>query len=199
MFGRHYGYRMDRQMGSPHLFWRNMNCSIHPAQARHYHKFTSFTVVRNPYARLYSVWKEKLFADGRGGPNLVDGVNINVFGNMPAVRCDMSFSDFVRVIVRMPYHTQDRHYALQSLHLRFGGEWITGNVFKVEEMESQLRPFLEGKGVPWDLPRVNDSKHKHPQKEPDFRKVSDEETAHLVWTYYADDFKNFGYDKNSFN
>ena len=199
MFGRHYGYRLDKPMGSPHLFWSNRSCTIHPNEARHYHKFTSFTVVRNPYSRLYSVWKEKIFADGRKGPNLRKGVNYKVFGNMPAVRCDMTFAEFVRLVVRMPYHTQDRHFALQSLHVQFGGEWITGNVFKFEEMETTLRPFLEGHGVPWDLPRVNISQHHHPDKEPDFRKVYDAETAAPVAEYYRDDFKNFGYDKNSFD
>lgn len=187
-FGRHYGY----ELGSPHFFMNRLP-KIRRDQAENYHEYIHFAIVRNPYDRLYSAYKSKIFPDGRTVNKVKNGINVNVFGDIPGIRADMSYPEFVRVLTRIPPHRAERHWAPQHLHLP---EWEGVKLVRYETMEAEMKPFLEAQGCPWQgLPQRNRSIDRHPQKEPDWRKVYDPETAEMVANYYEQDFKRIGYDK----
>ena len=138
-----------------------------------------FAFVRNPYARIYSCYKNKV-EDARiaGGRNIFEKHGIAL---------DVTFEEFVRRITSLPDHKSDRHFRSQTWFLTRKGALLPSYVGKLESMAEDWA-FLEERFGIAPPPQINVSSAK---PLPD---MSDE-TRELLQMRYADDFRLFGYSE----
>jgi hypothetical protein len=136
-----------------------------------------FAIVRNPYDRVYSLWKwlSRDVRDGGGG----------VFGEIYQPLITDDFETFVRDLCSDYYLG---YYGVQSqLYYIKGHEDLNFEFFKLEETE-KLKDFLvDSCGATWSDKKVNESPGQ------DYRTVYTPELADLVKNYFAEEFEFFGY------
>ena len=139
-----------------------------------------FTVVRNPFARIVSVYRA--FLDKSGEEYLYDDYLYGI------IRKDLSFKEFVRRVWCIPDSLRDQHIKTQTSLLKFYSRRnIPITVFKLEQWEN-VRDFL--------LQRDLEFKVIHgANEEYDYRAYYDLETARLVTEIYTEDVTAFGYDE----
>jgi hypothetical protein len=134
-------------------------------------KVQLFSVVRNPYDRIYSLWK---FCRR-------DGVAGSV--NLPAV--PDKFEDFIYDLCDDEYLGQ---YMMQSqLFYIKGIEKYNGRVFKLEQQEILQRFLVDECKTSWNTKKVNDTPG------PDYRKVYTPELAMLVKNKFIKEFETLNY------
>lgn len=154
-------------------------------QFRHYYRFT---VVRNPYPRLVSLY-EHLRSRGHRAHHLAS---------------TLEFSEFVEWMVDLskpPFLRDEGRAAEQHLDAHVGGrevnQWtFLGNcppmskIIRLENLKSDFHslPFVAGR-VP--IPRINVSTKRGPWEE-----YYSKEIARLAYRYAQPDFVQFGYDPN---
>ncbi|MFL5817586.1 MAG: sulfotransferase family 2 domain-containing protein [Conexibacter sp.] len=153
-----------------------------------------FCVVRNPYARLYSAWEDKLLLGdparpGRfGAPGAYDVVD--EAGGLDVRR---SFAAFVSDLARRPsYLLSDAHFRPQHAVV-WAADLPYDEVVRLEQLPafvSRLRAHVVAQGGcdPGDPPQRNSGLGV------DWRRVYDETTAARARELYADDFERWGYD-----
>lgn len=168
-------YLKEISQGQIEKVWRAKPSVV---QASDYFKFS---FVRNPYARLFSAYRDKLQGGFyRGG----------IYGRLRIVSRDMSFAQFVDKIITLPDRLLEHHWMPQHYYLYANGTeplWDflgrTENPDDYEKMEQRL-------GLP-PTPKINLT------KKTDWRSAYDEDIAAKVYRLYASDFALFGYDKES--
>ena len=154
-----------------------------------------FAFVRNPYSRLFSAWNNKLrFVEPSYAPVAAAIRDALALGGDAA---PVSFADFVAYVCR---HEDprlcDHHWALQ-----------TALLFPDAISYSFICP-IEAFGHGWGLWRAHLEKVKGEPVEvlatprnvslpEDWRASFDERLAGQVYEYYAEDFRKFGYDRES--
>jgi len=150
---------------------------------------THFTVVRNPYSRLYSCYKNKIAPDRRNTRRMQNGVNQNCLGGIPGLYGGMPFSEFAEIITEVLPRSADVHFAPQYLQLPGHGKRVD-KVFKMENM-AELKNWLRNKGVP------NPDGIGHRNKtEGNYKDEYTPQLYKLVGEYYATDFKTFDYERH---
>lgn len=136
-----------------------------------------FTTVRNPYSRIYSLWKWL-----RKDPTEKGG---GVFGEtyQPLVTDD--FETFVKDLCNDYYLG---YYGVQSqLYYIKGNKDVNFQFFKLEEQE-KLKDFLVNScGATWSNKKVNETPGE------DYRTVYTPEMVEMVETKFKDEFEAFGY------
>jgi len=153
-----------------------------------------FCVVRNPYARLYSAWEDKVLVgdpalQGRfGTPGAGD-----VVGDDGQLDVRAAFSAFVEELARQPErYVTDPHFMPQHEVVRADDLPYT-DVVRLEQLE-QFVPRLRAQVVdhggsdPGTPPRSNRGLG-HP-----WRAAYDAETAERAREVYQADFQRWGYD-----
>lgn len=144
--------------------------------------YRGFAVVRNPYSRLWSLYKNKLHPNLQNNAYCRGGVEQAVFGKYGGMfRGDMTFEQFVYTIGRIPYDNADAHFCPQSLQLPEEIE-----VFRMENM-APVRKFLAECGIE-HLP------HRNRTKKEDWRSQYTPEMQEEMRQYYRQDFEKYGYD-----
>lgn len=137
-----------------------------------------FAVVRNPFARIVSVYRD--FYQRRDVPFIYEDY---LFGILPR---HLSFADFVKRVSLIPNFLKDQHLKPQHEFLDFYVRKIpTVLVLKLEEPD-QLKAFCAIYNL--DLPHINTSGGSY-----DYRTYYDYETFQLVTSIYRKDFKRFNY------
>ncbi|MGK7861058.1 sulfotransferase family 2 domain-containing protein [Falsiroseomonas sp. E2-1-a4] len=164
-----------------------------------------FTFVRNPFARLYSAWADKIrlgwepqfqpvirrMREGSGegsgeGP-----------GDEPseAAPTGVSFARFLEIVCAEPPEDRDPHWARQ-VDIVFPGAIPYGLIGHVESMASDFADVAAavaergGSAAAFQPHRLNVSESGN------WRQAYDARLAHMVSRAYAADFEAFGYDPN---
>ncbi len=141
-----------------------------------------FTVVRNPYARLVSVYRDFFGATAR------DNIyNDYLFGILSA---DLTFPEFVTRISGIPDLLKDQHFKPQHFFIDFytrrNPNIVTLKLERVDEVNAFLALYtLEAHVL-----------NKSPQSY-DYRAYYDLETFDLVTRMYRQDLKMFNYEQES--
>jgi hypothetical protein len=136
-----------------------------------------FTIVRNPFARLVSVYRD--FFENPAHYIYRD----YLFGILTQ---EITFPTFVDRISRIPDRLKDQHLKPQHLFLKFYQQKnVDVKVFKLEEPES-LNNFLHGYEM--KLQHVNTSGSY------DYTSYYDRHTLKKAFEIYQDDVKGFGYE-----
>lgn len=139
---------------------------------------TYFTIVRNPFGRLVSVYRD--FFENKGSHFIYRDY---LFGILPQ---SLTFSEFVNRISCIPDRLKDQHIKPQHLFLQYYEKQnISVKVFKLEDPE-QLNAFLKEHAL--QLPHLNKS-----QRGYDYRQYYTPALLKKVSTLYQSDLEKFGY------
>lgn len=139
---------------------------------------TYFTIVRNPFSRLVSVYHD--FYQNKNSHFIYSDY---LFGILPQ---SLTFSEFIDRISCVPDQLKDQHIKPQHLFLQYyEKENISVKVFKLEDSE-KLTSFLQENVL--ELPHLNKS-----QVEYDYRQYYTPTLLKKVSTLYQADLDKFGY------
>ena len=139
-----------------------------------YSEYMNFAIVRNPYARLFSLWQDKIIENhavhGRPDPSVFDR-----YGDL--FRVEMLFHDFVHAIISIPYDEADPHFSLQIYQVPPECQCV-----KIEHIRPITFGLFESINVTQDLDYKNH-----------YLGTGIDE---VVYQHYREDFKRFDYSKN---
>ena len=146
----------------------------------------TYTIVRNPYRRLMSVYAygirlKRFFKDGYR-----DYPYYERFGFGP----DTRFADFVRAVVTTPPAEADDYVGPQVHRIFDDGRKRARYIARLETIRDDWSLLTRIYGTAMPFPRRNES----PAAEP-IRWT--EEIRALAYDYYRDDFTAFGYERES--
>jgi len=137
-----------------------------------------FTVVRNPFARLVSVYRE--FFEKQNAQFIYEDY---LFG---ILRKELSFSDFVKRLELIPDRLKDQHLRPQHCFLNFyERNKVAVRILRLEESQD-INAFMERHGL--TLEKFNTAEFQY-----DYRHYYDRETVRAVYNIYKDDVARFGY------
>ena len=136
--------------------------------------YFNWTIIRNPYSRLFSLWKNKIEEGHPLKLDYVDGIDMDVFWNVRhKIYSGMGFKEFVDVILN-PGVQPDPHWAPQV------GQFPQGAIiFKLEHLSTFLKCIL---------PQFNWS-----GSQEWIHQYSDSDFQRKVFNYYRADFEMLGY------
>lgn len=144
-------------------------------------KAAYFTVVRNPFSRLVSVYRQ--FFERPSASFLYKDY---LFG---IVEKEISFGEFVRTVATIPPALMDQHIRPQYRFLSFYDKnKIDVNILKLEEPD-RLRLFLARHGL--QMHGLNQSDQVY-----DYRDYYDRGLLEAVGKTYSEDFARFGYSED---
>lgn len=139
---------------------------------------TYFTIVRNPFGRLVSVYRD--FYENKDSHFIYHDY---LFGILPQ---SLTFSEFVDRISCIPDRLKDQHIKPQHLFLQYYVKRnIPVKVFKLEDPE-KLNAFLKEHSL--QLPHLNKSQGGY-----DYREYYTPALLKKVSTLYQSDLEKFGY------
>ena len=153
-----------------------------------YRSFYKFAFVRNPFDRLVSCYRDKIIFDG---PNEIyqrpyfSQYNYSIPPNI-------SFRDFVNIIINIPDTRADRHFKSQHSILYFRGKKMVDFIGKFENMKKDWQNLAQRYHFDTQLARVHKTKKKAGVHS-DYRLYYTEELVQLVYKRYRDDIELFGY------
>lgn len=152
--------------------------------------FFRFTIVRNPYTRLVSAWKNKVMPCEPG----CDRLYLEIKGRLPDMHAKelISFGEFVSYLhAKGDLSECDPHWRRQVDHL-FLAALSFSHVGKVEHMAGSLARFQQHLGL--SEPLLAGSKN---VSVPVGSATYDQSLADKVYSLYREDFERLGYDRNS--
>jgi hypothetical protein len=140
-----------------------------------------FTVVRDPFARMVSVYRD--FFENASADFLYQDYLFGIFSR------DLTFREFIQRLSLIPDALKDQHVKPQYMFLRYYKQNnISPRVFTLENTQA-LSEFLENYQL--ELPTLNKSRLVY-----DHRLYYDAETLELVFRIYKADVDQFGYFQN---
>lgn len=139
--------------------------------------YSFFTIVRDPFARLVSVYQT--FFQNRNEPFLYNGYLFNIFDP------SLSFPDFVDRIEKIPDRLKDQHIRPQHCFLRYYEEKkIPVTILRLEDPEA-LSSFLKRHDLQLPLTNVSPAT--------DYRTWYTQKTFERAAAIYRRDIQQFGY------
>ncbi len=151
--------------------------------------FLRITVVRNPYTRLLSAWRNKIFLCEPQGIE----VYLQIKGAMPGFhkKSLVSLEEFVGYLEKCDLSTCDPHWRRQVDHTFFPAMNFSC-VARMEQLGEGLRTFAQHVGLSESLVATG--------KNESLRVATasySEELAQKVYSLYQSDFEGLGYDRNT--
>jgi len=159
-----------------------------------YPGYRTFTVVRNPWDRLVSCFKDKILSeyDVRFGtrPGIHDGLDrYNHVLRRRIFYEEMPFSDFVRAIGKIPDSLSDEHFRSQyRMFATPRGSLLVERIIKFENLHAELTSLLHELGA--DAFNVD---HLNKSLKLDYRDFYTPELAEAVGRIYEKDVKLLDY------
>jgi hypothetical protein len=142
---------------------------------------TFFTMVRNPFARIVSVYRA--FFEDSITPFLYEDYLFGVF------RKQMTFREFVEALERIPDSLKDQHVKPQHLFLRpYERQGINVRVFRLEH-PGDVGAFLKNFGIAFEVFNASRSSY-------DYRSYYEADLVRIVGHIYRIDLERFGYTWN---
>ncbi len=127
-----------------------------------YHSYLRYCIVRNPWSRLFSCFKNKIKAPDENNYLYENGVNINFAKLSKDFKSGMSFSNFVDLICAIPDSKADRHFRSQLYDMVTStGKLRVNYVAKLENLNKHLEEIHQLTGMVFDdFPRLNKTSKK---------------------------------------
>lgn len=151
--------------------------------------FFRFTIVRNPYTRVVSAWKNKVVPCEPGA----ERVYLEIKGRLPDMHAKelIAFDEFVGYLQTSDLSGCDPHWRRQVDHL-FLDALSFSHVGKMEDMGASLARFEQHLGLsePLLAGRKNVSA-------PVGLATYDQNLADKVYSLYREDFERLGYQRDS--
>lgn len=151
-------------------------------------EWTSFSFVRNPWARLVSTYQDK--ASPESAAWRADRLHIQGFldAGIP-IDTEMTFADFCEVVCNLPDDATEKHLRSQTSVLIHRGSPIVSYIGRVENIKEDWRTLMARAGLNIELLHLNKSGGEHYS-----RYYRDKALVKIVADRYADDIRIFNYD-----
>jgi hypothetical protein len=174
---------MLQKIGLPYGRWREAAIDSIEQVAR-MHGYFRFAFVRNPWARLFSCYVDKIV-----GPSIRDQQFIlGAYGLRPG----MPFEDFVRRVAEIDDPCADEHFVSQFYSLAHRGRLAVDYVGRFENLPGDWNRLRTA----FDLPEIPFTPVGSNRRQLDFgyhKPHYSPELAEMVARRYADDIRQFGY------
>jgi hypothetical protein len=151
-------------------------------------EWTTFSFVRNPWARIVSTYRDKASTDSQS-KRMVDGVFAGFIEAGLPVTGNMSFAEFCEAVCGIPDEKTDKHLRSQTSFLVREDQPIVQHIGKVENMEKDWQVIMEKSRLHFKLVHLNKTHHDHYSSY-----FKDQYLVNLVGDRYADDVRFFDYD-----
>jgi hypothetical protein len=153
-------------------------------------EWTTFSFVRNPWARVISAFSHKASNDSKS-PRMVDGIYQGFVDHGIAVRADMGFEEFCELICSIPDEQMDKHLCSQASFLIQNYAPIVPFIGKIECMAEDWERLMTPLGIGTPAKHIHRTQQAH-QHYSHFYK--DTALVNLVGDRYAEDIRHFNYD-----
>lgn len=138
--------------------------------ARQFQNYFKFTIVRNPWARAYSWYKNVLR----------DEYHLNHYG----INKTITFNKFLKLFLSTSYPLKPQTYWLKNFRGNIDLDYI-GRFEKIEETFSEICAVLNIDDVVFPHEKKSDNQ--------DYRNNYDKESIDIVEKFYKDDIETFNY------
>jgi hypothetical protein len=196
--GRYWPFEMPREF--PMAKVRDYLTAL-----RHPEEFEFYAFVRNPYARLFSAWKDKFYnGHHQGYPPLFLGRRLNQLRRFarshesPGGREGelIPFSTFVRYVLSGTVGRMDHHWDAQSAVLMMD-RFCYARLFRIEDERAEGLQTIFGKlgfDREWIAARASQLRNESGNDRPAWY---DERLAQGVYAKFQRDFDTLGYERDS--
>ncbi len=147
-----------------------------------------FSFVRNPWARLVSIYVEKLRSDNRNDRRFKEGIHRGFLRLGVPMRVGMPFAEFAEAVCSLSDDETEKHLKSQSHFLVRDGELVPRFLGRVETIAEDWRRLGELAGFRVELPHHNKTRHSP------YASYYDDALRKLVGDRYREDVERFGYD-----
>lgn len=172
--GKTYGIKLDYALEIDRHLKNNLYSILENPE-----RYFKFAFVRNPYTRLvscYNYWISKSY--------LYDEYILHIPKNI-------TFTEFVKKIVRIPDFLADKHFVSQYSILYQHQKLLVDYVGKIENIEQDWLMVAERFGFEHSIIRENISTPRESKR--DYRLYYTQELADMVYQRYQNDFELLGY------
>lgn len=154
-----------------------------------------FCIVRNPYARLASAWSDKI---RQMEPTHVHVIKeIQDYHNISDRHQTPTFYEFVLWVVNRDKNLEcDSHWE-SMLNLLLPNLIHYTHVLKTESLADDFQVLLEKLGVQESAKNILDKSKTNESLPVNWKGLYTETVAELVFEHFKEDFKYYGYEKNS--
>lgn len=152
--------------------------------------FLRMTIVRNPYSRLISAYRNNvLLCEGAGR-----AVYLQVKGRLPDIhnKSLLSFDEFLRFVTTKCDVRSCEHHWMGQVQYTFFPAMNFNHVGKLENLNQTLRRFAQHLGISESFVAVRKN-----ESLPLGTATYSKESANEVYQFYRSDFELFGYKRDS--
>ena len=148
-----------------------------------YQDFLKFAILRNPWERLYSCYKNKIEKSSTTGADYILECSSDFYIGMP-------FEEFVEVVCNIPDSEADYHFCSQIYLLLYpDGEFPINYFCNIENLDFHLEEIKSKTGIPFaSLPKLNSTKKSR------YELAYTQELIEKVKTRYSWDIQVFNYE-----
>ena len=150
--------------------------------------WTTFSFVRNPWARIVSAYLDKIRGE-TGLQPMVNGVYEGFLSAGMRVHPSMSFAEFCEVVCDTPDEKIDRHLRSQASFLIRDDRPIVRFIGRLEDMDRDWQTVMDAVGLDFPLRHLNRTSRQHYSEY-----FGDHRLVNLVGDRYAEDGRFFNYD-----
>ncbi|WP_013325563.1 sulfotransferase family protein [Gloeothece verrucosa] len=152
-----------------------------------YPEYTIFSFVRNPYDRLVSCYRDKVL-------DVKQRYSVPYFdtklGYYPYyIPHDISFAEFVQIIVKIPDYLADNHFKSQYAILSSYGKLLPDFIGRMETLQQDWEKLAKTYNFDVNLAHLNST------QKTSFSKYYTQELVDLVYQRYQKDFEHLGYSQ----
>ncbi len=161
-----------------------------------YPDYKRFAIVRNPWARILSCYRDKVYWQRLESGEIIRRQKIfagfaryNRLLRRELFHPNMTFDEFVRIVARIPDVFSDRHF--RSQHKEFcqsNGTPFVEHLIRMEAYQEQMQSFLSSVGADGF-----DIKHEHKTRKSKRSEQFDDELAGIVARRYRRDIELLHY------
>jgi hypothetical protein len=155
---------------------------------RRFSGYLSFSFVRNPWARLVSIWCEKIKPEPLSDRNFLAGVHRGFVACGLPMRAGMPFAEFADVACGYPDTVTEKHLKSQSYFLVRDGVIVPHFLGRVERMAGDWSRLGSLAGFEMPVGHYNRTRHAP------YTSYYDPTLAKRVGDRYRSDVESFGYD-----
>ncbi len=158
-----------------------------------YKEYFKFTIVRNPWSRLVSCYRDKIRPAEYNKNGIINGVAIPLINCSDKFYGGMSFGSFVDVVCSISDATANNHFRSQLFQLTNSeGELLVNYIGKLESLNESLNEITQKTGIPG-----NEMPHFHKTSSKPYLEYYNNELVEKVKQRFKEDIDFFEYEFQS--